>query len=105
MHPEILTRRSQQYLADAERVERDGVAALSAAADADALEDGAHRRSSATATGSVKALQEALKAIAKDDKPRRRASASTRRARGSSRCTPNEDVARPRAATARAATI
>ncbi len=68
--------------ADAERVERDGVAALAAAADADALEDGAHRRSSATGTGESKRCR---KRSRRSPRPTSRppASASTRRARDS----------------------
>jgi phenylalanyl-tRNA synthetase alpha chain len=57
-----------QYLGEAETVEQDGVAALNAAADADALE-AARVAFLGDRQGRVKALQEALKSISKDDKP------------------------------------
>ena len=58
----------EQYLSDAERVEREGIAALSGAADAEALE-AARIAVLGDRHGRVKSLQEALKAIAKGDKP------------------------------------
>jgi phenylalanyl-tRNA synthetase alpha chain len=58
----------QDYLSDADLIEREGVAALSAAADADALE-AARIAFLGDRQGRVKALQEALKGIAKEDKP------------------------------------
>jgi phenylalanyl-tRNA synthetase alpha chain len=57
-----------QYLGEAETVEQDGVAALNAAADSDALE-AARVAFLGDRQGRVKALQEALKSISKDDKP------------------------------------
>jgi phenylalanyl-tRNA synthetase alpha chain len=57
-----------QYLGEAEAVEQDGVAALNAAADSDALE-AARVAFLGDRQGRVKALQEALKSISKDDKP------------------------------------
>ena len=57
-----------QYLADAETVEREGTAALNAANDVDALET-ARVAFLGDRQGRVKALQEALKSISKDDKP------------------------------------
>ncbi len=58
----------QQYLADADLLENEGTAALSGAADADALE-AARIAVLGDRHGRVKALQEALKGIAKGDKP------------------------------------
>lgn len=58
----------QQYLADADAIEREGTAAFAAAADADALET-ARIAFLGDRQGRVKALQEALRGIAKDDKP------------------------------------
>jgi phenylalanyl-tRNA synthetase alpha chain len=58
----------QEYLDEAESVERDGAAALSAAADPDALEQ-ARIAYLGDRQGRVKALQEALRGIAKEDKP------------------------------------
>lgn len=57
-----------QYLAEAESIEREGTAALSAANDLDALET-ARVAFLGDRQGRVKALQEALKSISKDDKP------------------------------------
>jgi phenylalanyl-tRNA synthetase alpha chain len=57
-----------QYLAEAEAIERDGTAALNAATDVDALE-AARVAFLGDRQGRVKALQEALKSISKDDKP------------------------------------
>jgi phenylalanyl-tRNA synthetase alpha chain len=57
-----------EYLADADRVEREGAAALSEAPNTDALE-AARIAVLGDRHGRVKALQEALKAIAKGDKP------------------------------------
>jgi len=57
-----------QYLADAESVEREGTTALNAATDVDALE-AARVAFLGDRQGRVKALQEALKSISKDDKP------------------------------------
>ncbi len=56
------------YLADADNVEREGATALASAADADALE-AARIAVLGDRHGQVKALQESLKAIAKTDKP------------------------------------
>src|SRR5215831_7173980 len=58
----------QEYLADADGVERDGIAALSGAADADALET-ARIAMLGDRHGRLKALQDALKSIEKTDKP------------------------------------
>jgi len=58
----------QSYLNEAESVERDGVAAIASAADADALE-AARIAFLGDRQGRVKALQEALRTIAKEDKP------------------------------------
>ena len=58
----------QDYLNDAETVEREGVAAMHAAADPGALE-AARIAFLGDRQGRVKALQEALRAIAKEDKP------------------------------------
>ena len=58
----------QEYIAQADSVERDGAAALQSAADADALE-AARVAFLGDRQGRVKALQEALRSIAKDDKP------------------------------------
>jgi phenylalanyl-tRNA synthetase alpha chain len=58
----------QEYLAEADRVEREGIAAFTDAANADALEV-ARIGVLGDRQGSVKALQEALKSIAKTDKP------------------------------------
>jgi phenylalanyl-tRNA synthetase alpha chain len=57
-----------QYLADADGVERDGSAALAAATDADALE-AARIAVLGDRHGRVKSLQESLKSIGKADKP------------------------------------
>ena len=57
-----------QYLAEAEAIEREGTAALNAATDVDALET-ARVAFLGDRQGRVKALQEALKSISKDDKP------------------------------------
>ena len=58
----------QDYLSETGTVERDGVAAIEAATDLDALE-AARIAFLGDRHGRVKALQEALRAIAKDDKP------------------------------------
>jgi len=58
----------QEYLAEADSVEREGTSALAAAANADALE-AARIAVLGDRHGRVKALQEALKAISKTDKP------------------------------------
>lgn len=58
----------QQYLAEAENVEREGTTALVDAADANALE-AARIAVLGDRHGRVKALQESLKDIAKSDKP------------------------------------
>jgi len=58
----------QDYIAQADDVERDGVAALTSAADLDALET-ARIAILGDRNGRVKALQEALRSIAKEDKP------------------------------------
>ncbi len=58
----------QSYLNEAESVERDGVAAIASAADPDALE-AARIAFLGDRQGRVKALQEALRTIAKEDKP------------------------------------
>ena len=57
-----------QYLSEAEAIEREGTAALNAATDIDALE-AARVAFLGDRQGRVKALQEALKSISKDDKP------------------------------------
>ena len=58
----------QEYLDEADAVERDGVAALESAADAATLE-AARIAFLGDRQGRVKALQEALRSIGKDDKP------------------------------------
>ena len=58
----------QQYLDEADAIEREGVAALQSAADADALES-ARIAFLGDRQGRVKALQESLRGIAKEDKP------------------------------------
>jgi len=58
----------QDFLTEAEAIERDGAAALQTAGDADALE-AARISYLGDRQGRVKALQEALRGIAKDDKP------------------------------------
>ena len=58
----------QDYIAQAEEVEREGVAAMRAAADPDALE-AARIAFLGDRHGRVKALQEALRSINKEDKP------------------------------------
>ncbi|MDB4876199.1 MAG: Phenylalanyl-tRNA synthetase alpha chain [Gemmatimonadetes bacterium] len=58
----------QDYIAQADALERDGSAALQGAADADALE-AARIAFLGDRQGQVKTLQEALRAISKDDKP------------------------------------
>jgi phenylalanyl-tRNA synthetase alpha chain len=58
----------QDYIAQADEVEREGAAALQSAADADALE-AARIAMLGDRHGRVKALQEALRSIAKEDKP------------------------------------
>lgn len=58
----------QDYLSEASTVEREGVAALEAATDLDALE-AARIAFLGDRHGRVKALQEGLRAIAKEDKP------------------------------------
>jgi phenylalanyl-tRNA synthetase alpha chain len=58
----------QEYLAEADRVEREGTTALADAASAEALE-AARIAVLGDRQGSVKALQESLKSIAKTDKP------------------------------------
>jgi phenylalanyl-tRNA synthetase alpha chain len=58
----------QDYIARAEAVEREGIAALRSAADADAVE-AARIAYLGDRQGRVKALQEELRSIAKDDKP------------------------------------
>src|SRR3954468_15132958 len=58
----------QDYLHEAEAIEREGAAALSAAADTDALEQ-ARIAFLGDRQGHVKALQEALRGISKEDKP------------------------------------
>jgi phenylalanyl-tRNA synthetase alpha chain len=58
----------QDYLNDADAIERDGVAAFEGAADAAALEN-ARIAFLGDRQGRVKALQEALRSISKDDKP------------------------------------
>src|SRR6478735_4276276 len=57
-----------QYLGEAEVIEREGTAALNAANDLDALE-AARVAFLGDRQGRVKALQESLKSISKDDKP------------------------------------
>src|SRR4051812_42911221 len=57
-----------EYLSEADTIEREGTAALNAAADADALE-AARIAFLGDRQGRVKALQEALRGIAKEDKP------------------------------------
>jgi len=58
----------QDYIAQAEEVEREGIAAMRAAADPDALE-AARIAYLGDRHGRVKALQEALRSISKEDKP------------------------------------
>src|SRR6476646_4124751 len=58
----------QSYLNDAESVEREGVAAMTSAADADTLET-ARIAFLGDRQGRVKTLQEALRTISKEDKP------------------------------------
>jgi len=58
----------QSYLNDADTIEREGFAAIDTAADADALED-ARIAFLGDRHGRVKALQEALRGVSKDDKP------------------------------------
>jgi phenylalanyl-tRNA synthetase alpha chain len=58
----------QDYIAQADEVERDGVGALQSASDSDALE-AARIAVLGDRSGRVKALQEALRSIAKEDKP------------------------------------
>ncbi len=58
----------QQYLSEADSLERDGSAALQSAADADTLE-AARIAYLGDRQGRVKALQEALRGVAKEDKP------------------------------------
>src|SRR3954467_1848338 len=58
----------QDYLHEAEAIEREGAAALSAAADTDALEQ-ARIAFLGDRQGRVKTLQEALRGISKEDKP------------------------------------
>jgi phenylalanyl-tRNA synthetase alpha chain len=67
-HPTASIMDLQQYLSDAETVEREGVSALTSASDADALET-ARIAFLGDRQGRVKALQEALRSIGKDDKP------------------------------------
>ncbi|HEY6828198.1 MAG TPA: phenylalanine--tRNA ligase subunit alpha [Gemmatimonadaceae bacterium] len=57
-----------QYLSEADAIEREGTAALNAATDVDALE-AARVAFLGDRQGRVKALQESLKAISKEDKP------------------------------------
>ncbi|HEX7019321.1 MAG TPA: phenylalanine--tRNA ligase subunit alpha [Gemmatimonadaceae bacterium] len=58
----------QEFLAEAERIEQDGSAALNGAADAEALEQ-ARIAFLGDRNGQVKTLQEALRGIAKEHKP------------------------------------
>lgn len=58
----------QDYIAQVDEVERDGVAALQSATDTDSLE-AARIALLGDRHGRVKALQETLRSIAKDDKP------------------------------------
>src|SRR4051812_6715126 len=58
----------QDYLNEAESIERDGAAAINAASNADALEQ-ARIAYLGDRQGRVKALQEALRGISKEDKP------------------------------------
>lgn len=58
----------QEYLNDADTVEREGLAVLEAAGDAESLEN-ARIAVLGDRQGRVKVLQEALRTIAKDDKP------------------------------------
>ena len=58
----------QSYVNEADTVEREGIAAISTAADPDSLE-AARIAFLGDRHGRVKALQEALRAIAKEDKP------------------------------------
>jgi phenylalanyl-tRNA synthetase alpha chain len=58
----------QDYLNDADAIEREGTAALQSAADTDALEE-ARIAYLGDRQGRVKALQEALRGISREDKP------------------------------------
>ena len=58
----------QEFLSEAEQIERDGTAAITAAADPDSLE-AARIAFLGDRQGRVKALQESLRGIAKEDKP------------------------------------
>jgi phenylalanyl-tRNA synthetase alpha chain len=58
----------QDYIAQADEVERDGIGALQSASDLDSLE-AARIAVLGDRSGRVKALQEALRSIAKEDKP------------------------------------
>ncbi len=58
----------QSYLNEADTIEREGVAAIETAADADALES-ARIAFLGDRQGRVKALQEALRGVTKEDKP------------------------------------
>lgn len=58
----------QEFLAEAERIERDGSAAVSGATTTDALEQ-ARIAFLGDRSGQVKTLQEALRTISKEDKP------------------------------------
>src|SRR6185437_9786639 len=58
----------QQYLSEAEGLERDGSAALQNAADSETLE-AARIAYLGDRQGRVKGLQEALRGVAKEDKP------------------------------------
>jgi phenylalanyl-tRNA synthetase alpha chain len=58
----------QSYLNDADAIEREGIAAIEAAADADAVE-AARIAFLGDRQGRVKALQEALRGVSKEDKP------------------------------------
>ena len=58
----------QSYLNEADTIEREGVAAIEAAADADALES-VRIVFLGERQGRVKSLQEALRGVSKEDKP------------------------------------
>src|SRR5215831_17699786 len=58
----------QDFLTEADSIEREGTAALTVAADADALE-AARVAFLGDRQGRVKTLQESLRAIVKEDKP------------------------------------
>ena len=58
----------QEFITEADAIERDGTAAIQAAADAEALE-AARIAFLGDRNGRVKSLQDALRAMAKDDKP------------------------------------